>query len=64
MYFDVTKSPTYEISYAICLLAGYAIAYVVPTFTTLFMSVSFYIIACFEDLREQIAYLDDEKFVR
>lgn len=64
MYFDVHKSPTYEISYIICILAGYAISYVVITFTSFLMCVTHYIIACFDDLRETLGSLDDDEFVR
>lgn len=62
LYFDVNESPTYEIAYCICLLAGYSIAYIIPTFTAFFVCVTVYIIACFKDVRQMISLLDEDRF--
>lgn len=62
MYADIHQSPTYEISYMICILAGYSIAYIISTFTSFFLCAICYVCACFKDIRNMIAYMDDDRY--
>lgn len=62
MPFDVTKSPGYQISYFMCVLAAYSIASTsaIEAFT---FSVSLFIRAAFNDLRMRLHHADSELYV-